>query len=34
MSELEPEADPSEWLWFIATLVAMTVIALVVGFPR
>jgi hypothetical protein len=34
MSELEPEADPSVWMWFIATLVAMTVIAWVVGFPR
>jgi hypothetical protein len=34
MSELEPEADPTQWLWFGAALVAMTVIALVIGFPR
>jgi hypothetical protein len=34
MDGLEPETDPSQWLWFCATLVAMTVIALVVGFPR
>jgi hypothetical protein len=32
MNDLDhPEAD---WLWFGAALVAMTVIALVVGFPR
>jgi hypothetical protein len=34
MSELEPEADPSERLWFGAALVAMTVIAWMVGLPR
>jgi hypothetical protein len=34
MNDQEPEADPSQWLWFGATLVAMTVIGWVVGFPR
>jgi hypothetical protein len=34
MNDLEPDAGLSEWLWFGATLVAITVIALVVGFPR
>jgi hypothetical protein len=34
MDDLEPETGPSQWLWFAATLLAMTVIALVVGLPR
>jgi hypothetical protein len=34
LDDPEPEADPSQWLWFGATLLAMTIIALVVGFPR
>jgi hypothetical protein len=34
MNDPEPEADLSQWLWFGAALVAFTVIALVVGFPR
>jgi hypothetical protein len=34
MNELDPKTEPSQWLWFGATLLAMTVIALVVGFPR
>jgi hypothetical protein len=34
MSELEPDSEPSQWLWFGAALLAMTVIGLVVGFPR
>jgi hypothetical protein len=35
MNELEPETkQPSQWLWFGAALLAMTVIGLVVGFPR
>jgi hypothetical protein len=34
MNDLEPEAARSQWLWFGAALLAMTVIGLVVGFPR
>jgi hypothetical protein len=34
MDDLEPDSDPSQWLWFGAALLAMTVIGLVVGFPR
>jgi hypothetical protein len=34
MNELEPDSEPSQWLWFGAALLAMTVIGLVVGFPR
>ena len=31
MSELDPEIDPSQWLWFGAALLAMTIMALVVA---
>jgi hypothetical protein len=34
MNELEPNSDLSQWLWFGAALLAMTTMALVVGFPR
>jgi hypothetical protein len=34
MNDLEPESARSQWLWFGAALLAMTVIGLVVGFPR
>jgi hypothetical protein len=34
MSELEPHSEPSQWLWFGAALLAMTIIALVVTYPR
>jgi hypothetical protein len=34
MNELEPETEASQWLWFGAALLAMTIIALVVSFPR
>jgi hypothetical protein len=34
MSELEPDSEPSQWLWFGAVLMAMTIIALVVTYPR
>jgi hypothetical protein len=34
MNELEPNAKSTQWLWFGAALAAMTVIALVVSFPR
>jgi hypothetical protein len=27
MNELEPDAEPSQWLWFGAALLAMSVIA-------
>jgi len=33
MNELEPEAK-SQWLWFGAALLAMTVIAMVAAYPR
>jgi hypothetical protein len=33
MNELEPDAQ-QQWLWFGAALLAMTVIAMVVSFPR
>jgi hypothetical protein len=33
MNELEPETEASQRLWFCATLAAMTIIALVVGYP-
>jgi hypothetical protein len=35
MNELEPDAEPSQWLWFGAVLLAMIVIALVAtSFPQ
>jgi hypothetical protein len=34
MNELEPDTEPSQWLWFGAALLAMTVISLIVSFPR
>jgi hypothetical protein len=34
MNELEPDAARSQWLWFGAALLAMTIIALIVSFPR
>jgi hypothetical protein len=34
MNELEPDTEPSQWLWFWAALLAMTVIALVTTYPR
>jgi hypothetical protein len=34
MNDFEPETARSQWLWFGAALLAMTVIGLVVGFPR
>jgi hypothetical protein len=34
MNKLEPETEPSQWLWFWAALFAMTVIALVTIYPR
>jgi hypothetical protein len=34
MNDLEPDTEPSQWLWFGAALLAMTVISLVVSFPR
>ncbi len=33
MNELEP-AKSTQWLWFGAVLLAMTIIAFVVGLPR
>jgi hypothetical protein len=27
MNELEPETEASQWLWFMAALLAMTIIA-------
>jgi hypothetical protein len=32
MNKLEPKAQ--QWLWFGAALLALTVIALIVSFPR
>ena len=34
MNDLEPHTERSQWLWFWATLLAMTVISFVVSFPR
>jgi len=34
MNELDPKAARSQWLWFGAALLAMTVVAMVVSFPR
>jgi hypothetical protein len=34
VSELEPETEASQWLWFGAALLAMTVISLIVSFRR
>jgi hypothetical protein len=34
MNELEPDAETAQWLWFGAALLAMTIIASIVGFPR
>jgi hypothetical protein len=34
MNDLEPDTEPSQWLWFGATLFAMTIIALVTTYPR
>jgi hypothetical protein len=34
MSEMEPDVEPSQWLWFGAALLAMTVIAYIAtNFP-
>jgi hypothetical protein len=33
MNELEPDAK-SQWLWFGAALLAMTIIAVVATYPR
>ncbi len=33
MNELEPDAT-TQWLWFWAALIAMTVIAMVATYPR
>jgi hypothetical protein len=30
----EPGAERSQWVWFAATLAAMTVIALIASYPR
>jgi hypothetical protein len=30
----EPGAERSQWVWFVATLVAMTIIALIASYPR
>jgi hypothetical protein len=34
MNDLDPKAEASQWLWFGAALLAMTIIAMVVSFPR
>jgi hypothetical protein len=34
MNEPETETKTSQWLWFGAALLAMTLIALVVTYPR
>jgi hypothetical protein len=35
MNELEPDAESSQWLWFGAALLAMTIIAYIAtSFPR
>jgi hypothetical protein len=34
MIEPEPGAERSQWFWFCAALLAMTIIAMVVSFPR
>jgi hypothetical protein len=34
MNDLEPETEPSQWLWFAAALLAMTVTAYIAAsFP-
>jgi hypothetical protein len=34
MNELEPQDMRQQWLWFVAALPAMTIIAYVVSLPR
>jgi hypothetical protein len=34
MNDLEPDTEPSQWLWFGVALLAMTVIALLATYPR
>jgi hypothetical protein len=34
MKELEPDTWRSQWLWFVAALLAMSVIAAIVNKPR
>jgi hypothetical protein len=34
MNQLEPKAERSQWLWFGAAPLAMTIIAMVATYPR